>query len=321
MVNNTVEMSVQVHLLLILLAFRVSKSCSNDNRLIFDQYYNEAIAPTKPTTKVEIGLYFKNFEDVNDSQKTFTFNSVIKLKWQDDRIRMDPNFNQLRKLRTFATCIWSPHVMFRGQVSLSHVDNAVKDTDILIENIANTSIQIDFSLHVIVKINCPYFDFVWFPFDRQFCSVILGTRDTNVVLDGEVLDTATFNIQYAPLEYDVTNTSLGSRDTVLLKEKGKSYIGTRLFFDRKLPPYYGYLIFSETIVCISWITILGYFHILLTIHKLKAEVFSDGMDPKVIEEQRVHKINRFYLITSPILNSCMWLCIGSYAIWFNSVVV
>ena len=360
-------------ILLILLLTRLTRAndCSQENDLIFNQDYNQADPPIKPKTKVDVRLLFKTFDEVDDSQMTFTFNSVIDLSWQDDRIRMDPKFTQRRKSRDFGTCIWSPSLTFRGQVSLSHVSNVNNDMEIRIENIGNASIRINFKLHVKVKINCPYFEFRWFPFDRQFCSVVLYSTDTDVDLNGVLDDVYTFHYDKIPLEYDVTNDTLGERDTKVFKENGNPYFGTKLWLDRRLPPYYGYLIFTEMIVVISWITywvpyasypgrlgplvtllltlvntfikirgviptcmasipvieiyviacifqilfvILGYAHILIAIQNLKSKVATDGgMDPKVVEEQKVKKINRIYQIMSPVLNVGMWLIIGLYS--------
>ena len=173
-------------ILLILSLLRLTRAndCSQENDLIFNQDYNQADPPIKPKTKVDVRLLFKTFDEVDDSQMTFTFNSVIDLSWQDDRIRMDPKFTQRRKSRGFGTCIWSPSLTFRGQVSLSHVSNVNNDMEIRIENIGNASIRINFKLHVKVKINCPYFEFRWFPFDRQFCSVVLYSTDTDVDFNG-----------------------------------------------------------------------------------------------------------------------------------------
>ena len=349
---------------------RNAQACSNENDLIFAEDYNLAEPPMKPQTNVEVSLSFKAFDEVNDSQKSFTFTSVIELKWQEDRIRIkNPKFNHIRKPRTFSTCIWSPSLTFRGQVALTQVENVNNDLDILIANIANFSVQIEMRLQVKVKINCPHFDFHWFPLDQEFCSVVLFSRDTSVRLEGEIHEVKTFDMDQAPLAYKVENKTLGQRDDATFKNTGYSYFGTRIHFTRKLPPFYGYVIWTETVVWISWITywvpylsypgrlgplvtlfltlvntfikirgvvptcmdstsilemyiiacifqvlfvMLGYAHILITIQIIKSKVSTVAMDPKIIEEQKIKKINRFYQIASPIVNVCIWVFITLY---------
>ena len=354
---------------LILLALHQSQACSNDNRLIFSEYYNEADAPTSPNTKVDAGWNFKSFDAVDDSQKTFTFTALIHFKWKEIRIQMKPEFNSLRKPRTFLNAVWSPTLKFIGQVDSSEVNTVNNNLDVLIRNEGNDSIWIETRFLLQVKINCPDFEFHWFPLDQQICAIVLYSEKPDSSLVGEVGIAPTLDMNDAPLEYDVTNTTLGLGDARDLPNKQLSYLGTRLLFKRRTPPYNGYLIFSELIVCISWITywipytsypgrlaplfvllltlvntfikvrgvvptcmnsmtiieiyilvcilqvlfvILSYAHILITINQLKSTVATEGMDPKVIEEQKILKINRFYQITSPILNICMWLVIALY---------
>ena len=128
---------------LILLALHQSQACSNDNRLIFSEYYNEADAPTSPNTKVDAGWNFKSFDAVDDSQKTFTFTALIHFKWKEIRIQMKPEFNSLRKPRTFLNAVWSPTLKFIGQVDSSEVNTVNNNLDVLIRNEGNDSIWIE----------------------------------------------------------------------------------------------------------------------------------------------------------------------------------
>ena len=363
-------MLLNVQVSLILLILHQCEACSNDNRLIFSDDYNEGVAPSLPRTSVETKLYFKSFDDVDDSQKTFTFTASIALHWIETRIRMKPEFNSLRKPRTFSNCIWTPTLFFTGQIDFHALNYIYNNLEVSLWNEGNDSLSIKTWFHMQVKINCPDFEFHWFPLDTQVCAVVLHTVLGDATLYGKVdHHSSTLDMNEAPLEYDVTNTSLELRDARKLPKLQLSYLGNRLLFKRRSPPYYGYLVFSEMIVCISWITywipytsypgrlaplfillltlvntfikvrgvvptcmnsmtiieiyilvcigqvlfvILAYAHILIAAHHLKTTVSTDGMDPKVIEEQKVLKINRIYQITSPILNICMWLVIALY---------
>ena len=240
-----------LHIFVILLILHQSQACSNDNRLIFSEDYNEADPPTVPKTAVEAGWRFKSFDSVDDSQKTFTFTARIYFHWRETRIRMKPEFNSLRKPRSFFSSIWSPTLTFKGQVDFNRVDFASKNYDILLENEGNETIWITTWFLARVKINCPDFEFHWFPLDQQICAVVLYPRIPDSTIDGQVDFATTFDINDAPLEYDVTHTTLQATDLPILPW---SYLGTRLLFKRRTPPYNGYLIFSELIVCISWIT-------------------------------------------------------------------
>ena len=361
-----------IHVLIFLILHQ-SEACSYDNRLIVSEGYNEADPPTLPTTKVETSLKFRHFDAVDDSQKTFTFTAIIFLHWIETRIRMKPEFHTLRKPRTFSNCIWSPTLLFLGQVQVAEVNYIYNNLEVAMINVGNDSISIQTRFQVQVKVNCPDFEFHWFPLDQQVCSVVLFSASPGSTLDGLVDVVATLSMNDVPLEYDVTNKSIELRD---LPNSGKSlygyqvsYVGTRLHFKRRTPPYYGYFVFSELIVCISWITywipytsypgrlaplfillltlvstfikvrgvvptcmnsitiieiyilvcifqvffvILAYAHILIAIHHLKSTVSTNGMDPKIIEEKKVLKINRIYHITSPVLNICMWIVIALY---------
>ena len=363
-------MLLNVQVSLILLILHQCQACSNDNRLIFSDDYNEGVAPNLPRTNVETKLYFKSFDAVDDSHKTFTFTASIALHWIETRIRMKPEFNSLRKPRTFSNCIWFPTLFFTGQIDSNEVNYINNNLDVSLLNKGNDSLSIYTWFHIQVKINCPDFEFHWFPLDQQVCAVVLHSVLGDTTLYGKVDHHAsTLDMNEAPLEYDVTNTTLELRDARKLPKYQLSYLGTRLLLKRRFPPYFGYLVFSEMIVCISWITywipytsypgrlaplfillltlvntfikvrgvvpscmnsvtiieiyilvcilqvlyvILAYAHILIAIHHLKSKVSTDGMDPKIMEEQKVLKINRIYQITSPVLNICMWLVIALY---------
>ena len=72
-----------------------------------------------------------------------------------------------------------------------------------------------------------------------------------------VIDQAqTFDITKAPLQYVVNNETLESDETKRFKDLGYKFFGTKLTIDRRTPPYYGYIIFTEICVCISWISFL-----------------------------------------------------------------
>ena len=178
---------------LVLLHFHGSKGCSDETNLIFSQDYNRLQAPFAPNkTTVNVSLWIDSFDGVDDSQKTLTISTWIVLNWQDNRIQMKPGLKQIgksNKSKSFFNCIWAPNLFFFGMISSSHTDRSVPNQqDIIMENIDNTSIRITYNFHLQVKIICPEFDFHWFPFDRQFCSIILRRfkRDSDVELNGQV---------------------------------------------------------------------------------------------------------------------------------------
>ena len=61
--------------------------------------------------------------------------------------------------------------------------------------------------------------------------------------------------------------------------------------------------------------ILAYAHTLIIVQRVKVSPSTNGMDPKVLEEKKVKKINLCYQIASPILNICMWLAIFLYSLF------
>ena len=244
--------------LLILILPHQSKGCSDDNELIFAKDYRKSQPPAQPNkTLVEVTWWFENFDDVDDSRKKFTFTAWINLQWQDNRIKMKPGIEWVQKPMTYLTCIWAPNIYFSGMVSLTHVDDLLDRKYISMKNVGNDSIKIRVGLRLQIKINCPEFHFHWFPLDTQFCSVILIGIDRATTLKGQIMYSYFNDIQHAPLEYDVSNRTLVEKDVEIFSTKRGvelSYFGTRLSFDRRLPPYLGYLIFSEIIVLISWLS-------------------------------------------------------------------
>ena len=362
-----------LQILNLILLLHHSNGCSDGKYLIFDDDYNPFKDPTHQNkTEVEVTLSFENFDAVDDSQKKFTFTAFLHMTWREDRIRMNPELDYVVKPKSFLTCIRAPGSHFYGMVDLTHVEELGRTIEIFVENIGNTSIRINYMSRVQAKINCPEFQFHWFPFDQQFCSIVLmlmTPKPDDATLNGQISFSKFNDIQYAPLAYYVSNEPLSKKDTEIFEKIGQPYFGTRLSFDRKLPPYNGYLSFPEMMVLISWLTywipytsypgrlaplvillltlvntfikvrgvvptcmdsmtvleiyilvcifqvlfvVLGYFHILVTLHCLKSAVHAEEMDPQVIEEQKIMKINRFYLIASPILNICMWIVIALY---------
>ena len=105
----------------------------------------------------------------------------------ENRIRIEnPKFAKLRKSEILNTCIWSPSLILRGQIDLSRDEQLHNEMPISIEKSTETSVKIELRLNVNVKLNCPDFDYDWFPFDKQECSVILFTNDPETKLNGVI---------------------------------------------------------------------------------------------------------------------------------------
>ena len=85
--------------------------------------------------------------------------------------------------------MYNLHTMEYTVSYLFYTENS-KDMEIRIENIDISTMlpsrlpNSNFKFQVKVKITCPFFEFRWFPLDRQFCFVVLYSTHTDVDLNG-----------------------------------------------------------------------------------------------------------------------------------------
>ena len=86
-----------------------------------------------------------------------------------------------------------------------------------------------------ISVRCPKFDFSYFPFDHQNCSIVLrGKKNSrDVTLIGKVETEVEFtyrslNLQYAieAIEFDISAA-----------KESKSYVGGTLQLKRHFPPF------------------------------------------------------------------------------------
>ena len=86
-----------------------------------------------------------------------------------------------------------------------------------------------------ISVRCPNFDFSYFPFDHQNCSIVLrgkkNSRDVNLigkVNTEEEFEYESLNLQYAieAIEFDISAA-----------KKSKSYVGETLKLKRHFPPF------------------------------------------------------------------------------------
>ena len=86
-----------------------------------------------------------------------------------------------------------------------------------------------------ISVRCPKFDFSYFPFDRQNCSIVLrtGKYTQNFVLTGIVETEEEFKYESLNLQYEVKVIEF---DTNAAKES-TSYVGVTLKFTRYFTPF------------------------------------------------------------------------------------
>ena len=92
-----------------------------------------------------------------------------------------------------------------------------------------------------IQLNCPNFEFTYFPFDNQNCSIVLRgpNKKQNVTLindlpmdkDGTKED---FKYESLNLQYEIESTELD----ISAAKDSTSYVGITLKFKRYFPPFF-----------------------------------------------------------------------------------
>ena len=99
--------------------------------------------------------------------------------------------------------------------------------------------KMDSRIRAKVTVNCPYFDFQQFPFDKQSCSLLMRPKVTGqFLLAGSIILSKTFDIRKSHLQYMVKmeNVSTSSPEDYKYAKKN-SAIGITFHLKRNIYPY------------------------------------------------------------------------------------
>ena len=172
----------------------------NYKGLILDEDYDISAPPKNQTVESKVKIL--NIYEIDDIHQTILIYSKIYLRWDEPRIRINGTSPYVLRENTFAReCIWSPKVMFSGQLAFDTDHMGTQQAFVLTNR--KDRVLVDYSFNARSLISCPRFNFDKYPFDHQECSVILRavTSKESFELDGfmytdSILEWSDFNLQY-----------------------------------------------------------------------------------------------------------------------------
>ena len=100
-----------------------------------------------------------------------------------------------RSREFLSNCIWSPNIDFRGQISIDYDTAENLDLSLSLKKMEGYT-KMDSRTRIKVTVNCPYFDFQQFPFDKQSCSLLMTPRVSGqFLLAGSIILSKTCDIK------------------------------------------------------------------------------------------------------------------------------
>ena len=98
-------------------------------------------------------------------------------------------------------------------------------------------------------VNCPYFEFHQFPFDVQFCSLLMTpSRTGEFLMNGSLVISKTYDIKKAHLQYMVNTLKISDGPTPDYEYALKnSAVGATFHLKRHIYPYIRYFCSFENL--------------------------------------------------------------------------
>ncbi|XP_052563506.1 neuronal acetylcholine receptor subunit non-alpha-3-like isoform X1 [Culex pipiens pallens] len=218
-----------------------------DRNLRPTQYYN--------VTNIEVNMEIRHV-DIDEDNSIFTVSGWLKMHWQDLRLKWEPSdYGGLRSFYIPSYYLWDPEVNMHSITLETAGSRYAGISDVRVESSGMLHCTVRLSQKIFCEMN-----FQRWPFDTQFCNVLLGKsvsthEDRALKLNGLGQDRKQFRPITDNPAWEVTDILVESYEDPM-EEEGHNFEGLQygLVIKRKVRIFYSTILTPAVIFILMTLT-------------------------------------------------------------------